>query len=135
MKKLNWEDIKYFKREEFVSPDTGEEQMNLIFVKYLEKLREFVGQPLVITSGFRTLAHNEKIGGTKNSAHLRGLAVDIACPDSALRYKILDFVLNNKTFFYNNDIIIVEIRRIGIGKNFIHLDCDKSLPQEVVWLY
>jgi hypothetical protein len=27
------------------------------------------------------------------------------------------------------------IKRIGIGKTFIHVDVDDTLPQNVMWLY
>jgi hypothetical protein len=37
--------------------------------------------PFKITSGLRTVAQNTQAGGVSNSAHLRGLALDIACTD------------------------------------------------------
>lgn len=45
----------------------------------LDKARTIAGVPFVITSGMRTVAENEAAGGVPNSAHLRGLAADIAC--------------------------------------------------------
>ena len=43
----------------------------------LQVLRDFLGVPITINSGFRTISHNKKIGGAKNSYHLRALAADI----------------------------------------------------------
>lgn len=43
----------------------------------LEVLRSHFGKPIKINSGYRSPAHNEKIGGEKNSFHVRGLAADI----------------------------------------------------------
>ena len=58
--------FKYFTYEEFDSPDVqGSGQMmseDLILI--LESVREQLGKPVVITSGYRTEAHNEKVGGT-----------------------------------------------------------------------
>ena len=43
----------------------------------LQKLRDIVKRPIVITSGYRTVKHNKNIGGAKNSQHLYGKAADI----------------------------------------------------------
>jgi len=42
----------------------------------LELIRALTGQPVTITSGYRTEAHNKKIGGAKNSRHTQGRAAD-----------------------------------------------------------
>lgn len=38
------------------------------------------GKPLLVSSGYRSPRVNAAIGGARNSAHLRGLAVDFTCP-------------------------------------------------------
>ena len=43
----------------------------------LQCIREHFGKPVVITSGYRTPAHNAKVGGAKSSQHLLGRAADI----------------------------------------------------------
>lgn len=43
----------------------------------LEPLREAVGRPIRITSGYRCPKLNQMVGGSKNSAHVFGLAADI----------------------------------------------------------
>ncbi len=43
----------------------------------LQCIREHFGKPVVITSGYRTAAHNAKVGGAKSSQHLLGRAADI----------------------------------------------------------
>ena len=67
--------------------------------------------------------HNREVGGTENSAHLAGLAVDIKCTDAWSRFKILHALLS------------VGFQRIGIGRTFIHVDDDLTKPQGVVWDY
>ena len=43
----------------------------------LQKIRDHFGRPVVITSGYRTAAHNAAVGGAKSSQHLLGRAADI----------------------------------------------------------
>lgn len=43
----------------------------------LEPLREYLGKPIVITSGYRCEKLNRKVGGSSSSQHLYGQAVDI----------------------------------------------------------
>lgn len=41
----------------------------------LQRVRDILG-PMTITSGTRTIAYNKKVGGSSNSYHVKGLAVD-----------------------------------------------------------
>jgi hypothetical protein len=82
-----------------------------------------VAPEAVVSSGCRCEKHNLEEGGKPSSAHLRGLAADIACINSQVRYIVL------RTLFNRN------VRRIGIGKTFVHFDLDQELPQWVGWIY
>ena len=46
-------------------------------VVLLQCIREHFGKSVTITSGYRTAAHNTKVGGSKSSQHLLGRAADI----------------------------------------------------------
>jgi zinc D-Ala-D-Ala carboxypeptidase len=47
----------------------------------MEKVRGILGdKPVLISSGYRSPKVNAAIGGSKNSAHMRGLAADFTCP-------------------------------------------------------
>lgn len=53
------------------------EAMTLLCVKVLEPLRELVGKPVIVTSGYRNNAVNRLAGGSLSSQHKRGEAADI----------------------------------------------------------
>jgi hypothetical protein len=97
--------------------------VNPMFLAKLESLRMMVNLPLVVNSGCRCSDQNRQVGGKFNSAHLRGRAVDIATPHSNLRYRII------------RSFEDAGFHRMGIGQNFIHLDDDPDLDQNVVWVY
>ena len=48
----------------------------------LQKIRDHFGRPVVITSGYRTAAHNAAVGGSKSSQHLLGRAADFWVEDT-----------------------------------------------------
>jgi len=89
----------------------------------LNVAREKLGIPIIITSGARCKKHNKKVGGSKTSSHLKGLAIDIAIPDSKYRYDLM-YALKTSGF-----------TRIGHAKKFIHADIDYSKPSDVEWVY
>jgi len=49
----------------------------LQLAKNLQVLRDAVGKSISITSGYRSPQHNKKIGGAKDSQHVKGMAADI----------------------------------------------------------
>jgi len=90
----------------------------------LDTIRGECGFPFNINSGLRTKAENDALANSvSDSAHLSGLAVDIACTDSSKRDKIVTVAKANG------------VKRIGIGKTFVHLDVDTSKVQSVMWHY
>jgi zinc D-Ala-D-Ala carboxypeptidase len=46
----------------------------------LERVRSLVGSPIIITSGYRSVELNKRIGGSPRSQHCLGEAADIVCP-------------------------------------------------------
>lgn len=46
----------------------------------LEAIRTRLGAPLHVSSGYRSPALNAAVGGSRNSAHVDGDAVDFICP-------------------------------------------------------
>ena len=116
----------YFSKKEKSCPCCG---LNLVdqnqhFLQALNTARAIAGIPFKVTSMTRCQKHNAELKDSKpNSAHTKGLAVDIVCNASTTRMKI------HKALF------VAGFKRIGIAKGFIHADMDETLPQEVEWLY
>lgn len=120
-----WNKIQHFEPAEFDSPDkpgTGW-MASYELVRRLDDLRSMVNEPIRILSGVRTYSHNAGVGGVDGSAHVSGLAADIACRTSAQRMKFLAAALS------------LGFTRIGIGDSFLHLDIDPTKPAGVLWLY
>lgn len=119
------ERMKYFKASEFDSPDRKGSGllMNKDFLNKLDLARQLAGIPFKINSGYRTKEHNEKVGGTEHSSHLKGLACDISATRSRDRFLILSACIK------------AGFTRIGVGKTFIHVDLDEEKPNRVTWLY
>lgn len=53
------------------------ENLKRLCVNVLQPLRDAWGAPIVVNSGYRSLALNRKVCGASNSDHLYGCAVDI----------------------------------------------------------
>lgn len=116
---------KYFTEKEFNNcvPSCSLNDMDNDFIELLDKIRETANIPLVLNCAYRSVQWDKTKGRSGNSSHCKGKAVDIRCNDSTNRYKIIQSAILNG------------ITRIGIGKNFIHLDNDDTLPQNVIWHY
>lgn len=83
----------------------------------IETMRQELGFPLIINSGYRCPAHNEAEGGSKNSMHMK-FATDIR-PE-----------LENDISLYNSKLQSIrlkaeDLRFGGMGEytTFVHLDC------------
>ena len=74
--KKRWE---FFSEDDLRCKGTGEINMNEEFMKKLIALRKELDQHMNIISGYRHMAYNDVLGGNRDSPHLRGKAVDIAC--------------------------------------------------------
>jgi uncharacterized protein YcbK (DUF882 family) len=117
--------MRYFDISDFDSPDKpgSGEQMDKKHLEMLDDARHQSGCAFVITSGVRSKNHNRKVGGKKNSSHLRGFASDIAVINSARRMLMIKALLD------------VGFNRIGVGSNFIHVDNDPDKISGVMWTY
>lgn len=87
-------------------------------INMVQKIRDKVGVPIHINSGYRCVRHNAAVKGVQNSKHTLGLAADISCNKGA-------------TFLYS---LIADMKARGelpeldyailyIAKDFVHVDC------------
>lgn len=83
--------------------------------KVLEPLRKRFGA-IHVTSGFRSVELNEKVGGVRSSQHLQGQAADIYVPNAEVGRKMYLYVLRNLEF----DQMFVERKRLD-GSRWIHV--------------
>lgn len=75
------ENISYYGRGcgcNFSLPDGG---MDARLVGLLDKLREIVNSPIIVSCGYRCQIHNADVGGVSNSQHLGSNACDLLIPD------------------------------------------------------
>ena len=116
--------LDFFEDKEFTCKcGCGKNDMQKPFLKKLDNARSLSDVRYTINSGDRCIDHNASVGGISISSHPLGWAVDIKCPSSHDRYKIIE------------GLILAGINRIGIGRTFIHADDDPNKDPEVVWLY
>lgn len=114
-----------FSQKEFDSPDAAGSGalMKEDFIRQLQNARFLSVVPFRISSGYRTFSHNQKVGGAKASSHLYGYAADIKIFNNYERHEIL------------KSLVEVGFSRIGIGKNFIHVDADPNKVINRIWTY
>jgi hypothetical protein len=65
----------------------------------LQVLRNKIGKPIIINSGYRSPELNARIGGAQNSDHMRGEAADIICPAFGTPQELARFILASKVPF------------------------------------
>lgn len=112
-----------FELREFDSRDEvgSGSNMDKDFLLTLSSIRKELNRPMIVNSGYRTKAHNERVGGSPDSAHTKGLAADIHVLDNTFRYNLIRIAMKHG------------INRIGVYRTFIHLDMDSSKQSNVIW--
>ena len=129
-----WEDFEKFPQEEFTCKcGCGRAEMDLTFISELQHLRDYLGFPLIINSGFRCPEHNNLVSGSGfNGPHTTGKAADIRIMGG----RALALLTHISECAY--------ITGVGIsqkGKHsgrYIHLDMlvhNASRPRPWVWTY
>ena len=76
---------KNFTREEFKCPCGCTRQMvDSELVEKMQAVREKLGKPIKITSGYRCIPHNAAVGGSSGSKHRYGMAADWRMKDRGI---------------------------------------------------
>lgn len=94
-------------------------------LEILTELERRMGFELRIDSGYRDATHNEDVGGVEGSEHTHdpSQGADVFCQRSVTRFKML------------KNLFDMGIRRIGIGKTFVHVGISTTHPGDVCWHY
>lgn len=119
---------KNFKYEEFAK-DTAiplKYQDNILgLVNLLQILREYIDEPIYITSGYRNKEKNKQVGGVENSQHMTGEAADITCSMQNMR-NIVNYldgedapVFDQCIFYRKKGYIHISKKNSGINRNQI----------------
>ena len=88
-------------------------------IEILTEIREHYRKPLIINSGYRCPTHNKKVGGSANSQHTKGSAVDFIIK-GVKTLEVWDYVLEK----YGNRPLGLAIKRNKDDefRGFIHID-------------
>ena len=101
-----------FKVQEFASKDGADPIfVSPELVELLQKIRNHFGCPVTINSGYRTVKHNQAVGGATYSQHQYGTAADIKVKG----IQPADVAAYAETLLPNTG-------GIGIYNTFVHID-------------
>ncbi len=95
------------------------DKVSPVLISKLQMLRDDIGKPIKITSGYRCPVENKKVGGAKNSAHLLGEGVDIQTELSTVTLAMIASKIKGI--------------RIGIYERHLHIDVRPPNPSKY-WL-
>lgn len=112
--------LEFFEADEFRCPCCKRCPMEFTFVRKLDMARRSLGKPIKINSGYRCPKHNKAVGGSPNSLHMKGQAVDIPVTDPDERGRLLNVLRS------------AGIKSFAIGPSFIHCD---TIPRDRVAVY
>ena len=111
-------DTEHFKVSEFACKHCGKNLIDQRVINMAEEIRQKLGVPVNVNSGYRCETHNAKVGGVKNSKHVQGKAADLACSLGSAKMFEAVKELRNQGKLQDMDYCIRYVR-----KDFIHIDC------------
>ena len=100
---------KHFRAREFQTGNCNIVIVSNMLLRVLDTLRDKIGEPIYINSGYRTPEHNKAVRGSTLSYHMYGMAADIRADKHTPEqlYTILDDMLKgwggleeHKTFLH-----------------------------------
>lgn len=79
----------------------------------MERIRTLLRDgPIVVHSGYRSVAVNRAVGGVATSAHCKGLACDFVCPGFGTPYEVALAILTSDAKY---DQLILEYGWVHVG--------------------
>ena len=117
--------MRYFEMREFACkccgqlPPSAEQNLQALVDHVLDPARERLGMPITVNSGYRCPTHNAKVGGVKNSQHLKGEAADITCADNKRLAEIIEQLGNFDQLIVYPTFLHVSYKRQGVNRESI----------------
>ena len=106
---VNWEEVKYFTRDEFRCKCGGRycngfpNEPDRKLLRVADRVRAHFGAAALVSSGVRCEVHNANVGGVANSRHLTGKAMDF-CIAGKTAAQVLAYVWQQPEIRYAYDI-------------------------------
>jgi hypothetical protein len=107
------------------------ENLKTICTEVFDKVREHFGVPIYISSGYRSEALNKAIGGSKNSDHNLGRALDLdqdGRGNGITNMEVFEFIKDNLEF----DQLIGEFQRADGNFEWVHVGYRKGANRKQI---
>ena len=88
------------------------------FLELIEHVREILDVPMYVHSAQRCRRHNAAVGGSPNSKHMSGQALDFDCGSRLSPVAIYNILLAK---YIHGEL--PELGGMGLYKTFVHIDC------------
>lgn len=95
-------------------PEESRQNLCVLVDNILDPLRDLIGCPILVSSGYRCHLLNKAVGGSKNSQHMYGQAADILVPGLPSKY-LYKMIMEH--FEYDQCILY---------KDFVHVSYKES---------
>ncbi len=115
------EGTKNFKVSEFACKHCGENKIDQRVINMCQVIRDAVGVPVIVNSGYRCKVHNEHVGGVRDSFHTHGLAADLTCKKGG---KALYIAIQK--LWHDGKLPNLQWCKYYVSRNFVHIDCGKK---------
>lgn len=122
---------RWFSPAEIACRGTGQVKLTAESMDALDKLdalRERMGHPLIVNSGYRSPEHNRRVGGAPRSKHMEGIAFDI----SMVNVDPHRFEREARALGFNG-IGIYPPQKPSGARNFIHIDTRADAWRGAQW--
>lgn len=100
------------------------ENLKLVAEKIFQPCRDHFDQPLMVNSGYRSVAVNKSVGGASTSQHVKGEALDLDFEYAPDNKKLFDYIKDNLDFDqlineFNYSWIHVSYKAVGNRKQVL----------------
>lgn len=98
-------------------PDADDLRRLRATAEMLQRIRDTLGRPIIVTSGYRSPAVNRAVGGVTSSDHARGQAADILVPSYGTPYQVAKALAPLVSVLGIGQLILEGVK----GKQWVHV--------------